>query len=398
MKHRSLAYIFVVVILLLDSCNLPAGNNSGPSGDSNPQAWFDSPLSGSTLPLGPVEVISHFSDSSGVAEIQLLVNDEMVDDGKPSSPTTEGESLVSDKRDWTPDAPGEYTLKIRALGNNNSWGPYAETVVKIVAEQPTQETYGEIGGAVFGDQNGNGIQDADEGPLDGVNVTLKGCGLDVTTATGADGTFQFTNIPAGTCALEVSKDGWAFSSSSPNIGYPLPVASNPDLPTNVGILMSPLKDNTPTPIPNFGVPQLSSGQVYYGSARCEPNQLTVQLEAQHPDGIKVMVFFHRLHELNGSKDSGWSDGISMNLTGENQYSLAMSADRLLGQSGFDTQALVSYQFVMQTQKGEFLRSEVYSNLYLLPCGSQPLPSTTTTPGVIIIPPVVIATPTVPVIK
>ena len=216
--------------------------------------------------------------------------------------------------------------------------------------------------------------------------------------TSTDGTFQFTNIPAGTCTLEVSKDGWNFSGSSPNLGYPLPVASDPSLPTNVGILMSPLENNTPTPIPNFGVPQLSSNQIYYGSARCDPNRLTVQIEAQHPDGIKVMVFFHRLHELNGSKDSGWSEGISMNNPSGNQYSLSASAERLIGDTGFTTQAVASYQFAIQTQKGEYLRSKVYSDLYLLPCGSQPPPSITTTPGVIIFPPFILVTPTVPVIK
>jgi hypothetical protein len=217
----------------------------------------------------------------------------------------------------------------------------------------------------------------------------------MTQTTGTDGTFQFVNVPSGSCTLEVAKAGWGFSGSSPNLGYPLPVASNPSLPTNVGILMAPLSNNIPQP--GFGVPQLSSNQVYYGATRCDPNRITVQIKAQHPDGIQVIVFFHRLHELNGNKDSGWSEGFSMNTDGKGLYTLSTSGDRLVGNTGFTTQAIVSYQFVMQTQKGEFMRSEVYSDLSLSPCGSSrpPAPGVTTTPGINILP-IIIVTPTVPI--
>lgn len=271
----------------------------------------------------------------------------------------------------------------------------ASFYVDIVVKTGTPTTTGEIGGAVFADQNGNGLQDSGEGPLAGVDVTLKGCGPNATKTTGTDGTFQFANVPAGSCTLEVSKAGWGFSGSSPNLGYPLPVGSNPGLPTNVGILMAPMSDNLPGP--SFGAPQLSSGLVYYGGTRCDPNRITVQIKAQHPDGIKVMVFFHRLHELNGNKDSGWSEGFSMNTDGKGLYTLSMSGDRLVEGTGFTTQAVASYQFVMQTQKGEFLRSDVYSDLYVSPCGSPPppAPGVTTTPG-IIWPPIIIVTPTIPV--
>jgi hypothetical protein len=290
---------------------------------------------------------------------------------------------------------GWYVGAWKLVAPNGDKMPTVCMCVDIVVKTGTPTTTGEIGGAVFADQNGNGLQDSGEGPLAGVDVTLKGCGPNATKTTGTDGTFQFANVPAGSCTLEVSKAGWGFSGSSPNLGYPLPVGSNPGLPTNVGILMAPMSDNLPGP--SFGAPQLSSGLVYYGGTRCDPNRITVQIKAQHPDGIKVMVFFHRLHELNGNKDSGWSEGFSMNTDGKGLYTLSMSGDRLVEGTGFTTQAVASYQFVMQTQKGEFLRSDVYSDLYVLPCGSPPppAPGVTTTPG-IIWPPIIIVTPTIPV--
>jgi tetratricopeptide (TPR) repeat protein len=129
---------------------------------------------------------------------------------------------------------------------------------------------------------------------------------------------------------------------------------------------------SPTEVPSgIGVPQLSTSQLYFGGARCDPNRITIRVMAQHPTGIKVMVFFHRLHEAGTGKDSGWSDGLSMNPKGDDIYSLSVSSDTLIGKSGFTSETWASYQFVLQAKSGEWVRSAVYSDLSLLPCGSRP---------------------------
>jgi hypothetical protein len=117
----------------------------------------------------------------------------------------------------------------------------------------------------------------------------------------------------------------------------------------------------------IGVPQLSTSQVYFGS-RCDPNQITIRVMAQHPAGIKVVVFFHRLHELSSGKDSGWSEGLSMNPKADDLYSLSVSGETLIGASGFRMETAASYQFVVQAKNGEWARSTVYTDLSLLPCG------------------------------
>jgi hypothetical protein len=99
--------------------------------------------------------------------------------------------------------------------------------------------------------------------------------------------------------------------------------------------------------------------------------------ARHPAGIKVLVFFHRLHEIDSGKDSGWSEGLSMNPKGDDIYSLSVSGDTILGESGFTSETWVSYQFIIQPQNGELVRSTVYTDLNLLPCGSRPRPPATT---------------------
>jgi Ig-like domain from next to BRCA1 gene/SdrD B-like domain len=100
-------------------------------------------------------------------------------------------------------------------------------------------TGGVVQGVVYADLNGNGANEAGEGPLQGVDVNLTGCGAAQTQTTGADGAFSFVGLPAGSCLVQVSKAGWAFSGSFPSLGYPIPVASDPNLPTSFSIFMAP---------------------------------------------------------------------------------------------------------------------------------------------------------------
>ena len=138
---------------------------------------------------------------------------------------------------------------------------------------------------------------------------------------------------------------------------------------------TPTKTPTPTGIPSgLGVPELSARQLYYRGTSCDPSRITIRVAAAHPTGIKVVVLFHRLHEITTGKDSGWSDGLSMNTMGGDIYNLSVSADTLVGNTGFTAEIRASYQFVIQAQNGELTRSAVYSDLSLLPCGSRP-PST-----------------------
>lgn len=135
------------------------------------------------------------------------------------------------------------------------------------------------------------------------------------------------------------------------------------------------------PPPSFGSPQLSTDQVYYRDAGCGPGNVTFSIEAEHPAGVKSVVLFRRLHEIGGSQDSGWSAVDSMDPVGGNTYSLSVSGNSLVAGTGFESSAQVSYQFVIEPQNGEFVRSTVYQDLSLAPCyisTDTPTPSPTPT--------------------
>ena len=64
----------------------------------------------------------------------------------------------------------------------------------------TTVTYGDLYGVVT-DVNGD--------PVSGVMVTLSGINEDdLTTTSGNDGTFTFSNIPQKTHSVSFAKDGW----------------------------------------------------------------------------------------------------------------------------------------------------------------------------------------------
>jgi hypothetical protein len=94
----------------------------------------------------------------------------------------------------------------------------------------------------------------------------------------------------------------------------------------------------------------------------------------------------------------------MNPDGAGHYTLTLSGRELDHGTSYN-QALVEYQFALQPNQGDIVRSQVYTDVQLLRCGTivAPLPgitiNTPTPSGSIIMPPpITINTPTVPVIR
>jgi hypothetical protein len=372
-KMNKIFYFFLITFLLA-SC----GPQTPQAESGLPVSWFDSPLPGTIVEANPgppnnefdselpavqsglpaVQVVSHHSDPSGIAEIEFSVNGEVFE-GTPGPPNNE--SLVTDTRDWIPPGPGEYVLQVRALSISGQWGEYAETYV-IVPGLAELQVGGVVEGVVYA-----GLS---QSPLDGVAVTLKGCGLDQTQATASDGAFLFSGLPAGSCTLEVFKQDWGFVASIPDLGqYPVPVASDPNLPTALSLIMDitdPFPEQT-----GFSDKSLDTNIVYTGS--CSPNQVTFRVRAMHPDGIRGVTFFFRVQQ-NG-QSTPWSNGQAMNSVGDGFYQLLLTGNHLENDSGF-VQATVFYQFVIEptgAQLADFVRSQVYSDLTLLACGQEPPP-------------------------
>jgi len=119
--HTTLAAISLGAALALAAC-------SGSEGATAPQAWIDAPLHESTHPVAPMEVVAHAADPGGVALVEISINDEVFSRRPPESTST---SLVTFRADWDPQAPGEYTLLVRAQNNAGVWSDASSTRVVV---------------------------------------------------------------------------------------------------------------------------------------------------------------------------------------------------------------------------------------------------------------------------
>ncbi|MBI5303977.1 MAG: hypothetical protein HY868_17715 [Chloroflexi bacterium] len=125
MKRLTIFLVLTMLAATAAGCNpssSPAITSEGP------RVWLDAPLNDSAFPLAPLEVISHSSDPLQVTQVELNVNGNILrTDPNPDQAKT----LVTMRQKWSPPAPGNYTLMVRAQNSASVWSDYALTVVTI---------------------------------------------------------------------------------------------------------------------------------------------------------------------------------------------------------------------------------------------------------------------------
>ena len=129
MVKRGVFWMAVLLVcLVLSGCylrqNVPvavqiAGGN---------QSWFDAPLNGMTIPLAPYEIVLHAYSDSGVTQMELNANGELLTN-LPN--TAVPGQLAIFKYQWTPQSPGNYTLSARAQSGGSSWGGFTSVTVTV---------------------------------------------------------------------------------------------------------------------------------------------------------------------------------------------------------------------------------------------------------------------------
>jgi|SRR5262245_39505256 len=122
----------VFVALVCVGCNRIHSQVLG--GRTAPSTWVDAPLNGSTVPLAPVEVVSHSTDLFRISRVELRANGSVIDTAVNSDATP---ALVTTRQTWTPQGPGNYTLSIRAQNINGFWGDNVQEVVTVEGARPS---------------------------------------------------------------------------------------------------------------------------------------------------------------------------------------------------------------------------------------------------------------------
>lgn len=296
---RLLARVLVIALatLWLAGCAAPRGG---------PLAWIDAPLQGSTLPLGPVEVVSHTNYPDGVGRVELSVAGIVA-----ATADGAGQTLAVTHQLWQPDAPGTYVLRVRAMSVGGVWGDYARADVTIREGEPE------------------------------ASPTATPRTLAEDTATPTPSTTP-TATPEPPTATPVPPTG----TPEPPTATPVPPTATPVPPTA-----------TPVPSgPAIGQPNLSGDRFYWGS--CPPAQVTFTVQVSDPAGVaSVQVHFRRVDKATGSTGE-W--GVQSMASGRVGWYVTVAAPEVPGYNQ-SSDAWVEFYFVATDKERRTTTSPPYRN-------------------------------------
>lgn len=135
---------------------------------------------------------------------------------------------------------------------------------------------------------------------------------------------------------------------------------------------TPASTATPAGTASVSIESISTNTVYIGGTSCGTREVTFQIRAIHPQGIKVVVLFYRF--VAGNTSDWLSD--SMNLVSGDLYQQTVNVGGIFGNSIPFDQGTMQYQAVIQTGSGDTsTRTPVFNNITVLACGSAPACST-----------------------
>ncbi len=135
-----------------------------------------------------------------------------------ATPTVHTTAMHWDGNSWstvaTPANAGSYFWGTAAVGTNDVWA-VGQGSSGALTEHYAPTSYS-ISGTVYNDSNKNGAQDSDETGYSGATLTLDS---GPTTTTDANGTFAFSNLPAGTHTVTLTlPTGYTATTTNPVSG------------------------------------------------------------------------------------------------------------------------------------------------------------------------------------
>ena len=169
------------------------------------------------------------------------------------------------------------------------------------------------------------------------------------------------------------------------LGAMTPTPTETSIPTSTATeSLTPTQTETPTVTPTVdaGLELVdmtrSSEEFYYGT--CSPNSISFTIRATNPDKVKYMYLFYRLQDLSTGEKTETNDGLPMNKTGADTWTITLKYSQLGNYSQYDESWFI-YQFVSQGPDKTMTRSQSWGDLKYSVCGSGsgPKKGITTTP-------------------
>jgi len=299
MKKTSLSLLLLVsclVLLFLSGCEQ---TNSSGGVASGPVSWIDKPHKGASLPLEPVEIISHSNDPNGVSQVEMNINGSIIATLPVSG------FLAQASFTWNPSEPGNYVLRVRAQNTAGAWGEYTEADIQVGVPIPTDFSY-ELPVCEYPPPD---CPTPTSTPIGFVPPLPPVCG-DTPTPTLAGPFLVKTQSFTPTLASYVYTPTPTLAPMGEILPFfpcisPTPTPTPVD-PTPVGPTIAPPSPcDAPTPAcitPTSTPPtasdqitfihQASTSQFFYGG--CNPGRVTISVTVSDPAAVRSVVLFTRL--------------------------------------------------------------------------------------------------------
>jgi hypothetical protein len=322
----------ILIPIVLAACNAA---NPQSIAQTKLTAWIDAPLNGSSLPLGPIEIVSHSSDSTGITQVELSVNGAVVrtDQNQDAS-----QHLVVMSQAWTPPSSGNYQLFVRAQNSNGGWSNTAQATVTIIGgpvptpiptsvpvsqPRPTPFVPSPTSPARTGCSGVPVIASfysSTPGIVAGDSVTLiwdaitNADSIEIDNGIGSVGSSgsQLVSPAETTTYTLIARCGDQFATSQ------VPIRVTQPKPT-AGPTDSPIIPSNPT----IGAPTYSTNQFWFGLVGCGATNVVVSVPVSDPSGITSVTMFYRYAD-KASDDK--TDFVSMDMPEQGDGTYAATID------------------------------------------------------------------------
>ena len=410
MNKRQLSLIaggFLFFVLI--ACSIPGVR---PGTDTDINVGIDSPKSGDTLPMGPVRIVFSASSSAGISEVELSVNFSVV----MQVTNEDGRSISVSEFNWTPEAPGEYAIRVRAQDNAGNWSGYVETRITIQAGGPVPTST--LQGAPAATQPGAPaviptvtsapplaqsafrISDVktnrftfyygdDDCGSNEITITAKVNypnqvkGLVLFTRFADQESFETTSWDSGRSMSKISDDTYRITLNAvdlPNykkyefatLFYQIVATSvnggelgRTTVFKNAHLEICPQPD-TPTDV-RFKNYSYDTDIFYYGNSNCGENEVVITTDVTRPEKAKYVILFTRFKEVGTNKQTNWDKGTTLRVIDENTHRITLEPERLDNYDEYEY-AQMSYQFIAVDKDQKITgRSLVFDDILLARC-------------------------------
>jgi hypothetical protein len=385
-----------IILLLACALTIAACNPEDQKkiAQGKPHSWIDAPLNNASLPLAPVNVVSHSSDLASIAQVELSINGNILRTDANQDTT---QSLVVMNQLWSPPSAGNYTLLVRAKNLAGAWGESAQVVVTIAGNiTPTPTRVPIVAPNVTATPTRMPTLVPSATPTNLPNVTIRFTADDTTLDPGQCATLQW----AVTGASQVQLDNVIVNATDTKRVCPqtteifrlrvttldrqiiertLTLTINPftrtptRLPTVTPVPQVATRTPTLVPVvntgPTVGAPSFSATQLMYAnSPSCTPSRtarVQVAVAASDPNGVASVTMYYRVADQSQLNATSYS-AIPMSLSGGNWTYLLVAPN--FGSGSYITGWLQFY-FVATDSLGTSTTTSTYgSSVSLIYCG------------------------------